>query len=262
MAKYARVDEAPLRSWLTLLGIIPLYGSIGFAMTGYINFWLGVGIIVLSTLAFAVHFWLSNKAQSQRLRVSGVIVIVTVLLCTLWIVFVSAPLQVVIDVPPGNYPKGQQIFGIEWMEGYSPVNVTASNNTDIVYENFDSYFRTDGVWIARAGVNGGINQCVATPENTLGEITQASFSIPDKKLSIPLFQSDKQFPASIYRVRCDKLAPHSHIEILLAINNPKTPEWAIGSFRFNAANRHRGPFFIPKCFFSSCPDMPATFVGG
>jgi hypothetical protein len=34
MAKYARVDEAPLRSWLTLLGIIPLYGSIGFALTG------------------------------------------------------------------------------------------------------------------------------------------------------------------------------------------------------------------------------------
>lgn len=262
MARYVRADEAPVRAWITLLGIIPLYGGIGFAMTGYINFWVGIAILIATALAFAVHFWVANKTLSPRVRVSGVALIVSALALMLWFVFVPAPLGVVIDAPSGNYQKGEQIFGLEWREDYYPVNITISNDSDHAYENFISHFTTNLRLIARAGVSGGINQCIATPENTAIDISQATLSVPGKNLSIPLFQSNKQFPASIYRVRCDKISPHSRIDVILALDGSAKPTWAIGSFRYDAVNRHRGPLYIPRCFEVACPNMPSKFIGG
>jgi hypothetical protein len=261
MAKWERVEESPWRTWLTLVGIIPFYGSIGFAMTGYINFDLGIAVLCLTAAIFAVHFWLANKVQSRRFRASGVIAIFVGSAVTLWLVFVPAPLVVLIDAPPENYAEGQQIFGLEWKKTYFPINITVRNDTSLTYDNADFYFRTDKTFIARAAVSGHLNTCEAAPENSAIAISQATFSTKD--VSIPLFEDDKQFPASIYRVRCDKISPRSHVDIILAIEDATKPAWAVGSFRFDATNRHRGPIYSQKCFIGSCRDMPqAAFTGG
>jgi hypothetical protein len=260
MAKYVRVEEAPIRSWITLLGILPLYGGIGFAMTGYINFWAGIAVLVLTAGAFAIHFWLANKRLSPRLRIVGVIVIFGALGLTLWAVFVPAPLQVVISAPSNNYRKGTRVLGLEWKEDEAPVRFTITNDTDLSYENFDSYYKTDLMLIARVGVYGGINTCTPSPENTAMTITQSTLSAAEA--SIPVLEPDQQNPATIYRVRCDKLSPHSHIDVVLAVANTTKPAWAIGSFRYDAVNRHRGPKFFPKCLADKCSDLPSMFVGG
>jgi hypothetical protein len=260
VAKYIRADTDSISAWLVAYGLPGLLFVVGFAMTGYLDFWFGVSAMVIAAAILIGDAWIRHKwTKKQRICVTSATCFA--LATILWFVFVPAPLQVVIDIPPGNYPKDEHIFGLQWAENYFPLNVTVSNDTDIAYENFDSYFRTDSIWIARAGVNGGINQCMATPENAAIGITQATISTENKSVSIPLFQSDNQYPASIYRVRCDKIAPHSHVDIILALNGVKAT-WAIGSFRYDAANRRRGPFYIPKCLINSCPNMPSKFVGG
>jgi hypothetical protein len=260
MARYIRADEAPIRSWITLLGIIPLYGGIGFAMTGYINFWVGVVVLILTAVALAVHFWLANEIRPLRIRITGVIVISAALAATLWLVFVSAPIDVLISAPPGNYQKGTRVLSLEWKDGETPVQVRIANESELPYENFDSYYRVDSTTISRVGIYSGINTCAATPENKISTLAQASISVDG--VSIPLFQPDQQNPASVYRVRCNKLAAHSHIDIVLAIAGSEKPKWDIGSFRYDALNRHRGPQFFPKCLVEPCKELPSTFVGG
>jgi hypothetical protein len=260
VVKYIRADNDTISAWLVAYGLPGLLFAVGFAMTGYLNFLVGILAMGVAATILIGDAWVRHKTWTRRQRIGTTSAICVAYAAILWFVFVPAPLKVVIDAPPGNYPNGENIFGIQWAENYFPLNITMINDTDIAYENFDSYFRTDGVLIIRAGVSGGINQCTATPENTAISISQATLSTENKSRSIRLFENDKQYPASIYRVRCDKVAPHSHIDVVLALGGKAN--WAIGSFRYNAANRLRGPLYTPKCLVDACPNLPASFIGG
>jgi hypothetical protein len=262
MAKYVRAEPFSIRPWLIALGVLPLLIAVGFAMTGFINFKFGIIIMIVCTLLLAADFWYISKSIQlvKRICVEGIIFFVLSLI--LWFIFVSAPLSVLIDAPPGNYPKGEDILGIQWTGEYSPVIITLINDTDIEYNNFDSYVRTDNKFIAHVGVYGGINNCIATPENTSLLIFNPTLSDDKKEISVPLFQENKQFPASIYRIRCDRISMRSHVNVVLAVIGPTNPTWTIGSFQYAAANRSRGPLFFSKCLSGPCSNIPTKFIGG
>jgi hypothetical protein len=109
---------------------------------------------------------------------------------------------------------------------------------------------------AAVGTSGSINQCVATPENPYVSIFDATLS--SKGTSLPLFREDQQFSSSFYRVRCDKIAARSKVEIVLAIIRQDKLSWAAGRAGYNAVNRARSSSY-GQCFSAPCDDMGSAF---
>ena len=70
MARYARVEPDTLRTWAVQFGVPGLVLAIGFAMTGYANFWLGVVIMTLAVAALATDFWFKHPEMATAARVT------------------------------------------------------------------------------------------------------------------------------------------------------------------------------------------------
>jgi hypothetical protein len=127
MAKYVRLDSLPappppkpINTWIVALGIVPLVFALGFAMTGYINFWLGICIMSVAAFGFAISFWFATPTVTSKQRWSGVAGILAVYALTLWFVFVPAPIDVLIVPTGANYEEGSVVNGLHGSQSIGP----------------------------------------------------------------------------------------------------------------------------------------------
>jgi hypothetical protein len=106
------------------------------------------------------------------------------------------------------------------------------------------------------GIRKSINNCVATLENPLVNYFSPYEEIKKngKNITVPMFKDEDQTTSTFYRVRSDKISPHSSVEILLAVVGG-TPTWTAVSSKYSAIGRDRMPF-NPQCFLRSCNDVP------
>lgn len=250
-----------VRHWIFELGAPALLLAIGFGMTGYTNFWLGFVVMTLAVGYIIYDFLAIHVERPKVFRLTGAGITVAVYAAVLWFVFVPAPLVPLITTPQGNFPEGEDIQGIQWKASYWPVQIRISNDTDLNYDGFDSYVRTN-LDIAHVAIRGYINQCVASVENPYFEVAFPTNAVKDpsgKTTVVPLFQpQDQQTISTFYRIRCDKIAPHSSIDVIVAVASATPPDWAALSAQYVAANRKRNPFSA-QCFVSACPDLPKSF---
>lgn len=264
----AKPHKINVREYLVGLGIPALIFAICFSMTGFMNFWAGVLGASLAIVWFAVDWYVLSRGMRLIVRGTGGLSALAAAIFVGWIAFRPAPINVAIDAPPGNYNEGTNALGVLWKVGYDPVNIIVFNNTSSEYEGFDSYVRTS-LQIAEVGVRGYINQCIATAENPFVTIGSASLSYNNAKggtLSIPLFQGPQPIVSTFYRIRCDKLASNSKIDIVLAVvgalagATEARPSWAVLSSRYTRAGKVYKAF-DSHCFFGTCADMPNSYEG-
>jgi hypothetical protein len=258
MAKYIRADIDTPRSWSVAWGIWPLIFAVGFAMTGFLNFWWGIVLMGLAALAMAFDIWRNHNAWSRNNKITCILLIAAGYLILLWFAFVAAPLDVLINIPDGNYPTNQDVLGIKWKASYYPVNIVLGNETDADFNGFDSYVRTNNQ-IFRVGIRHSINQCVASLENPYMVMANASISHEENGqiVSVPIFQDDQESVSTFYRIRCDKIAAKSRVEIVLASTSGK-PLWTAIKSTYSAAGRSRDRF-NSQCFTKACPGIPKSF---
>jgi hypothetical protein len=271
MAKYVRADsvkseqlEHPVRTWLIEMGLVPAVVAIGLAMTGYVNFYFGLVLLTLGIAIIALLFWFKNTVRTKTFRVTGVAAVGIIYAITLWFLFVAAPLNVIMGVPSQNYQTGQTVLGFQWTENYRPVNVSILNDTSVEYSNFDSYYHVDTAMIAKVGIFADINNCIASPEVAAGvRIAQVSvdFTGSNGSHTIPLFQPQDQTASQLYRVHCDKLAPHSRIDLVFALATKEAPRWMQATFYYDTTTRPRS-ILKSQCFTTKCADIPERFAAG
>jgi hypothetical protein len=236
--------------------------ALGVTLTGFVYFDAGLGLVTIAVCWVGFDFWRKFHDRKRR-RIPAILALAFLYALFLWRVLVPAPLTFETNIPAGDYPAGTNILGITWKKEYYPVEVIIGNDTDHEYSNFDSYIRTNNTYMDHPGMKVGINQCTATPENPHVGFFGLTFSYKDSKgatISIPLSENDDHKLSSFYRVRCDKIAAHSTIEVLLPVIGPEQPSWVAISAKYDAANISRAPF-IPKCILSDCRrvSLPNSF---
>src|SRR5437899_7371216 len=84
----------------------------GLALTGAINFWVGVAFIVLACIIVAAYPWIGWKNRERKGRIRASIAATVVCAICLFLVFSPAPLSVLIIAVPGSYPEGEMVRGI------------------------------------------------------------------------------------------------------------------------------------------------------
>jgi hypothetical protein len=172
-------------------------------MLGYVNFKAGIAALVLGMVFIAIDIW--RKFAHLALRTRIVIEALFSACCGLaaYFMFPPIPLEIFVSAPTGHYEPGSTTLGVTWSNALFPVNLTINNPSDFESTNFDAYVRTNNIFIARVGVDGGVNQCTAIPQSWL---LQASLTLGPNY--IPLFQDSKVYNSSIYRIRCSSVAAH------------------------------------------------------
>jgi hypothetical protein len=153
-----------------------------------------------------------------------------------------------------------------------PIQITIENPSDVEYQGFDTKFLPGGgpqfdptsaqpVLIAKAGVVGGINNCVADSEHPLAPFHLSMH--PTGRPSTPIFQAYEPDKANIFEIRCNSLASHSKIDIVLALDHPIQPEWEVGDIQYNAVSLHRSDY-PTHCYTVECSKLDRIardFVG-
>ena len=65
-------DLSRFRLWVVELGFPALLYALGFAMTGYLNFWLGLCVMTIAAVFIVFDFWFRNNARSHLFRISSI----------------------------------------------------------------------------------------------------------------------------------------------------------------------------------------------
>jgi hypothetical protein len=129
---------------------------------------------------------------------------------------------------PYDYFPGEKIAGILWKKGYSKVSVIVSNPTGDTYSDLDLTLNTD-LGIIGTGIRSDLNIVKIVPIKILDAPTILEKGVDGATVAID--SDDEGSPDDIlivsqYRMRCEKFAQHSAIEIILAVVRPTNDETA------------------------------------
>jgi hypothetical protein len=264
MAKYVRKEKTPPETigervartaaeWSQAIVL-----AIGFAMTGYVNFYLGIVILTIGVTLVCVNVWFKTKTRSTYSRIAILFLIAGAYVGSLWFfMFVAAPLDVLMTTVDANYEAASTVLGLTWKSEYWPVNIRIDNDTDYIYSGYDAYIRTN-LGIAKIVLRPSINNCVATFEDPHLQTFSAYSKIfkNGTYITVPMFEQGDPVVSTFYRIRCDKLAAKSSVQILLAVVGGQ-PTWAAMSSHYDAVERNRVSF-NRQCFKEPCADIPTT----
>jgi hypothetical protein len=140
-AKYVRTEPVTIRSWLSGHGFIGLVLALGVAMTGAIDYWVGLALVIAGSAWAAREFWTTFHEDARKAAL-GVGAIFFVCAAFIWHSYTPAPLYVTIGFPAGTYASGENVLGIIWKDTYFPISISVENPTDNVYTTFDAFFPT------------------------------------------------------------------------------------------------------------------------
>jgi hypothetical protein len=259
MAQYARVLPETIRTRIMQIGVTSVIFAIGFAMTGYVSFWRGIFLMSAIIAFYLGNLWYFEKKMATREKGWLTLALVVSYAVLLWFVFIAAPLNVFFEFPPANFPADRVFFGVKWRSEFYPINVVLINKNDISYDGFDSYIKTNAL-IAKIGIKDSINHCVPSSENPgpSADVMVEFAQTDGTHVVIPLNQEDQTQATTFFRVRCDKVAANSKIELVVAtVQGP--PKWVAMQTSYMAAGRSRSPFFSSCLTKTPCSDIPKSF---
>ena len=267
MARHVREKPPSQNSWLRENGIAGLVIALGVTMTVPINVYIGAVLVALGTMWLGFDFGQRVFMIGDNAKWAAPAYASTALLYAsfLWFVLVPAPLTFVLISPRGNYKAGDVILGIPWKATYHPVRFLIGNETAVDYSHFDLYIRTSTPSMAWPGFSSELNQCqisIDMPNLMARGATLSSKDAGGNMISTPLFDEDKQrIVATIFRIRCEKVASKSWIEMLLPVLGLEEPSWISIDASYEAANRGHHTFDsrctlseVSNCFYVHLPE--------
>jgi hypothetical protein len=250
-------QQVPQQSWFVQFGIPFGAVGIGLSMMGWTNFWLGLAIASIAYGFLAIDLVRFLRHPKKWQRVAAAIVGAGLYIYFLWNVLVPAPLNVLLAADAANYPVDTDIYGIKWKPHFTELVLVISNDTDTSYTDLDAYIRTDITTQTGALEPGGVNQCSLEASLPGLNIAGAQLTAVETHQSIPLFLN-RLTPASIYRLRCPRLASKSRVDARFALVGPAVGKvqarWAKLSTEYDASYRHRSSFF-KQCFVANCGEL-------
>jgi len=125
-------------SWSEIPGLLVAFLAAGFALMNYLNFWLGV-ILVLSTFClFGRWCWTRDWLRIKRWSATSL----TVLACVVcvWTIFRPAPVSFQLSASKSVYPEGSLIAGVKWYTNCVEAHLRISNPSSRDYDNVDLTF--------------------------------------------------------------------------------------------------------------------------
>jgi hypothetical protein len=222
-----RPTGASAQQAFLVLGIPSLGFGLGFAMI-QINFWVGVGLMVLFLPLF---WWLISRVFEEGepvKRIIGVITSIGIFAGIMWAIWVPASIRVGFDDEPVDHPPGSEIYGIKWREDYSQLTMMLYNYGVTDMRDVDLRIATD-LLIAGAGIGPGINACsaeaAAAGKITFGKIATMYTDRSGKTIEIPWTDQNRRLASSLFRIKCERVASKSKIEIKFPI---LAKDWARG----------------------------------
>jgi hypothetical protein len=190
---------------LSLLGFIGIFPFPQF-------YWWCVGAFYLGLVMLATEAFLENWMLVSRIIVS-VVWIVLAALFTLKLVAVRAPVSFGAWESRAEYPPGTVLGNITWNSNFTELRVRIDNGSNYEFENLNLIVRPDSL-IARIGQISG--PCPATFEDVLQmsqHMVYVNFGSGEQRANpLILIASD-----SGYRIRCEHLPAHEHLEIVMAL---------------------------------------------
>lgn len=262
MAKYVRQEPETLWTWLVQLGLPGLGIGVGMTMTGYINFWAGMGLAGACTLLFAIHWRRISKQQPKHIRLFGYAIPCAFAVYLIYMTMRPIHADISLSAEELPYQAGSVVAGIKWQDSDHEMRVFLSNGSNESYANINVLIRTDAM-IRQIGWLSKLTQCAAEP--TLGPIQIASGSMTmisedGKKVRVPLSEPQA---GNMFKVLCDKVLPEETLQIIIAASAPigaqsssTNPKWITAEANFDAFGRSR-TLRTSKCFDKACPDMKA-----
>jgi hypothetical protein len=201
---------------------------------GFIWFVLAVYLAVIVWGCDVVFGEMRDFGLPARLLASLPFLIVAVWF-SFQFVFLRLPLDIGSRNPDADYPDNTAIAGINWNRKFADLRVTISNDTEYDYTNLNLLLKPKEpvVYVAQVTTLPGVSI-----------LRESDVKSTDLFLVNPSTQERQRIPnewfASTggFRVECDRLPPHEHIEIVLAtvtINQSrvdKDPGYVGGPFTF------------------------------
>lgn len=222
------------RDWVVTMGIPGLILGTGWAMMGFVNFWVGFLLLILADVVLVAD-WVRIVSRSYRrlTRILGAIVLILPAVLVCWMAFRPAPLEINVQVGPPF--KGRELAGIEWSPEFMPMIVNIRNPTSRDYGDLDLVIGAGG--------------------HIFWQVKQTSESVPCQlfsgdQMTTPLGQVElgdgSRVPmrtgwfSKLYRVRCDKLPRHSSLEFISALVTKNTATEGANISAFGPATRPPG----------------------
>jgi hypothetical protein len=249
-----------IRKWSIGLGLPALAAGLGMTLTGYTNFWIGIGIAAIAMAVLTVEWYSVSRQFRWWYQVIGYTVVVVVAAWLLYIIFRPIGINIAFLDIPNTFPDGTLVDGITWKKDYRELRLIIENNNDSdQFANVSFLIRTN-ITIAAMGFNARFGHCDA--ETTLYPAIRVSSPIMTRlapgqePISLPLSLT----MGTTFKVFCDRIIGGEQAEIVLAtVNSPTSPlpshaEWAAINGSFDALGRSRTLHFS-QCFVSQCQNV-------
>jgi hypothetical protein len=219
------------REWILRWGLPAAAVGVGMALMGLVSFWWGLIILLLGCCVLAVD---CARQMHGASRVLGLLALFVFIAGVCWYAFRPNPLLIDAIVAGAGYEPDTKLAGISWGPNIGDLRVDIRNETDRDYDDLDIQIDTSPFYIMQlAELTGKPIQshpdAIAPPmyitlkENGTG-----------RTVIVPA-DPGKHMPWPKYRVRCDKLARKTTLQLVLAIalfnswkNGP--PQQLIGNF--------------------------------
>ena len=220
-------------------------------------FWLSVALFYLglSLLGIDLYFDQSFKQYSWVRRIGLIIIVITIILFSHFIVLAQSPLLVRSSIFKGDYPSGTRLYGMLWTPDVKELRITFENPSEDDYQDLDITLRPD-----RPGFS-------STYISAIGQISKlpgVAFMNPEIQLlgadqkGNPLIKFDHSTGNTLgdgvkiivegtksvilpnySRIRCEKLPQRTNLEISILIENKyiENPKhtisniWVKGNYR-------------------------------
>lgn len=261
-ASAASLAEAAQNSWGVQLGLPAMVVGLGFAMTSYINFWTGCGLMATGLLFFCWEWQRSSDSRARKWQLGGWIVIAGCFGFLGWIVLRPVPFDVSFLSIEDQYAEGTEVAGIKWKSIYYQTRIVLVNNSDDQYTNIGFRVRTN-LTIAAIGFISTFSRCNAEPV-TPGIVTAGTtLTTPNPQGGLSVLKTEQI--SQTFRVFCDRILSDDKIEVIVATvgvrqlmrqpsHSSSMPLWIAISGSFDGFGRSR-TLRRSQCLVKNCPDI-------
>lgn len=209
---HPREEKASLFSWLRTAGIAAiLLGGFGVFLEPH-YFWIAALLLHLGLGLLIIDLWKQRDLQIISKVLASLFCLAILVSFNAFITFPGVPLAADGVLYTAQYPSNTKLGNIQWSSRYSELRVFLKNPTEYDYENINVIVQPDKPVVAVTQITPveGVSEEANAPSNHMEKIQLPSGG----STVIPLILVATN---SGYRIRCSKLSPKQHIELLFAI---------------------------------------------
>ncbi len=237
-----------LREWHVGLGIPALAYALGFTLMTIGSFWLGYWTCIAAAFFLAIDWWRYSAGRPISTRIIGLGISFSLIAVVSWLAF--RPIYMGVAFSDPNFPEvtpGTKLLGIAWEKRDYQISFVVKNDTDLEFTDVRGLILTDRT-IRQVSVDAGIDHCMVSPDIGSGVKISSAFAIKRDAngtvTTVPMTIAS----STIFKLTCEKISPHSVIEITLAVLG--YPSSGNAYVKYTAGYRSDHSVYLAQCIAS------------